>query len=168
MAILLAAFPKLKPEKHTLKVWFRLVEDIEDTDFMEACLEFCRTNTEIYPGTNIMAKLRALTERSGERAEEAWIAVTEFAWYPGRNHEPLSARAEKSYRLIGGAKRLSTVQEKDEPFVRKEFIEIYNSLEERECAPALPEPRKTMEIHSGPSKVNELIGKTMGELGKGE
>lgn len=58
MAIVIANFPNLNPPKTTLKIWKGLLDDLAPEDYMRGVTAFCRTQTELYPGTNVVACIR--------------------------------------------------------------------------------------------------------------
>jgi hypothetical protein len=74
----LAAFPKLEPSEKTIETWYILLQDLDAGRFQIACVAFCRSQKEIYPGTNIVACLRDMTDPdTAPSAIEAWGEVRE-------------------------------------------------------------------------------------------
>ena len=57
--IILAVFGRLEVTKEKLDIWYDLLNDIEDNQFEDAVKKICREVRDIYPGTNIVALIRA-------------------------------------------------------------------------------------------------------------
>lgn len=110
IALLLASFPNLKPDRSVVGIWQKFLCDIADEEFMIAVANICRDQTEIYPGTNIIATIRSAVAKSKKMEslhpgpEEAWgIALSgadenrsivwtdEIAQAAGASHEQLKA-----------------------------------------------------------------------------
>ncbi len=77
MAVLTATFPNVELN---LRIFWDLLADLEDDIFEKAILKIVRTQTQIFPGTNIVAMIRlaAVTE-TYPTAGEAWQNCTENA-----------------------------------------------------------------------------------------
>jgi len=56
--LLSAAFPDRKLEP---ALYFELLKDLKDEPFMKAAIDVCKTQKELYPGTNLVAILRDRT-----------------------------------------------------------------------------------------------------------
>ena len=59
MAILMASFSKLEVTTERATVWWDLICDLTCEQFFTGLKKFCRDQKEIYPGTNIVAYIRA-------------------------------------------------------------------------------------------------------------
>ena len=58
IAFLSAVFPSLQFNSAKLKVWRNLLDDLDDAEFLGAVRHVCMETPEIYPGTNLIAKIR--------------------------------------------------------------------------------------------------------------
>jgi len=70
LALLLATMPSLKPEKTTIDIWKKLLDDLSDEDFKTGVLTLCRNCEDVYPGTNIVAKIRRYAVEALPRIEQ--------------------------------------------------------------------------------------------------
>lgn len=55
-----ASFPRSKPDKETCLAWFELLKDLTDIQFLSAIKTLCKSQKELYPGTNFIAHIREL------------------------------------------------------------------------------------------------------------
>ena len=84
LTILKAHFPKLDVPKETVNVWRQSLGDLSEKEFIKGITDFCKVQAEIYPGTNIVAKIRAFARKDPDQqtAMEAWgdvlIAVKSY------------------------------------------------------------------------------------------
>jgi hypothetical protein len=70
MAVLQATFPSVELN---LRIFWDLLCDLEDEIFEKAILKIVRTQTQIYPGTNIVALIRlTAVQEKYPTAGEAW------------------------------------------------------------------------------------------------
>lgn len=47
----------LEVDDKTMSVWYELLKDLSDITYSEAVKKICRSTTNIYPGTNIVAMI---------------------------------------------------------------------------------------------------------------
>lgn len=59
MSKIIANFPNLNPPQASLKIWKELLDDLSDAEFLRGVDAFCRTKTELYPGTNLVASIHS-------------------------------------------------------------------------------------------------------------
>jgi hypothetical protein len=138
---LLAAFPQWKVDERTTTVWATELPDIS-ADVAIRAVRVIRKETPSQFPPGVFEIVAALTPQDPGAA--AWTKVSERVWYTGRQHEELTDREREALRLIGGARRLSEVQPNDEPFVRKEFISIYEDLKGEVLS--IEAPRRTSDL----------------------
>ena len=74
MAILYSVFPDKQIDG---EAYWELLKDLSDKPFIEAVTEICRSLTEIYPGTNLVAMLRKRTIEIAKNSMERLPALPE-------------------------------------------------------------------------------------------
>lgn len=147
LAVLLAAFPNLKPDEATLKVWFALLKDLSAGSLERAVLAFCQMQREIYPGTNVVACLRELAHPdAAQSAMEAWgevrAAIRQYGEYqtPQFSHP----RIAKMVECLGW--RTLCLSENIE-IERAHFLKGYDQLAGREREQRLTLPAMAEQLH---------------------
>ena len=131
MAVVLATFPNMKADEHTLVVWRSLLADLTDADFMQAVIEVCRS-CEMYPGSNLVAMIRerALPDPA-PTSDQAYKEVIETVHAVGRfglirfSHRRIGATVD----TIGWATLCNSF---DTARVREQFIKAYEVMSKRE------------------------------------
>lgn len=130
MAVLLAAFPKLQPDQATVEVWYGLLQDLAPSQLDQAVLAFCRTQREIYPGTNVIATLRDLAIPANvPSASEAWAELMIKILTRYDNNEmlltkQLSPLVKATVDQIG----LTTLLQMDRGYCRSDFMKTYDAM----------------------------------------
>lgn len=128
MAILVATYPALTLETLTLKVWRRLLEDLDDGPFLGAVMRLCREEKQLYPGTNVVALIR-------ERAVTATSGIVAVTRLEG------AMRRVGAYRSVvfddpiihlvvermGGWPKLCSMADDEWKFLRRDFERIYDA-----------------------------------------
>jgi hypothetical protein len=129
MAILSASYPSLSMELPTLKVWRKLLDDLDDNPFLNAVYRLCREEKQLYPGTNIVALIRerAVTASSGivalTRLEDAMQKVG--AYRSVVFDDPL---IHLTVDRMGGWPKLCGMGNEEWKFLRREFERIYDAV----------------------------------------
>ena len=131
MAIILATFPNMKADEHSLLVWRGLLQDLQDADFMRSVVEVCRS-CEMYPGSNLVAMIR---ERAipdpGPASDQAYKEVIEVVHSVGKfglikfSH----ARIGAAVASVGWGNLCDSY---DTARVREQFIKAYEAISKRE------------------------------------
>jgi hypothetical protein len=77
MAVLTTHFPNLDLTPGKISIYHQTLSDLSEVQLQAAVRTFCLAHEEIYPGTNLIAKLRkyALGHHNRETAAEAWEKV---------------------------------------------------------------------------------------------
>ena len=128
MAVLAATYPSLVMEPPTLKVWRRLLEDIDDAPFLSAVIRLCREEKQLYPGTNVVALIRerAVTATSGivavARLEDAMQRVG--AYRSVVFDDPI---IHLVVSRMGGWPKLCAITDDEWKFRRRDFERLYDA-----------------------------------------
>jgi hypothetical protein len=144
-ALICMTFPNLGMNEDALNVWARLLEDLEDNEFMGAVVDLCRNEKQIYPGTNIVALIR---DRVGgdiqAKSLEALHSLEREMRRIGAYKTPRFADAAITMAVsrLGGWEHLCHMEADEWKFVKKDFERIY---------------RDTMK-NGIPNEVPQLIG----------
>jgi len=155
LAVLCATFTD---RKFNAKVYWELLNDIDDKQFLLAIKDVCSTITDVYPGTNLIAVIRdrALSgtyKLSGEAWEDVLKEVSRVGhWGDPKFEDKLT---EKAVNCIGWkeicASELIGVE-------RSHFIKAYDQMASREKSEDVkPEECKKINIEQK-KKLNELTG----------
>jgi len=160
IALLVVTIPDRFFPEENLKIWYQLLRDIPGKDFLEAVQRICQEETQIYPGTNLVALIRAKAQDKNQlTAEEAWAelrkAITDYGSYSNpKFSSPVIAKAVEAL----GWKEIC-LSDIDNSWIREHFFRIYNALREREKFKELP---KLIEEPAGkelPEKAIDLTEK---------
>ena len=136
-SVLMANFGKDYPAA-TLKMFYKLVKDLNPESFLKAVQSICQEQKELYPGTNLIALIRHKAvemELSLPSPEEAWeMVVTAFDCQASNLvNQPIVKRAANA---IGGLDsirfRYRVDLDSDPGIVRSQFIKQYTALAARE------------------------------------
>ena len=68
--LIASSFPDRKFEA---EVYYELLKDLQDEPFLKAVVDFCKTQKELYPGSNLIAILR---ERTNDVVKRGSILLT--------------------------------------------------------------------------------------------
>ena len=129
LAILALTFPE---KKFDGKVWWELLNDIDDKKFLIAVKDVCSTTKELYPGTNLIAIIREIALSgmyllSGEAWEEVLKEVSRVGYVGIPKFK--DAITEKAVNCIGWkticASEMIGVE-------RSHFTKIYEQLLDRD------------------------------------
>lgn len=131
IAVILATFPNMKADEHSLVVWRGLLVDLPDAEFMRSVVEVCRS-CEMYPGSNLVAMIRerALPD-PGPTSDQAYKEVIETVHSVGKfglirfSHKRVGAAVD----TIGWSTLCDSF---DTARVREQFIKAYDALSKRE------------------------------------
>jgi hypothetical protein len=187
MAILLATFPGLEARPAALRIWFGILEDLKNEDFSRGITEICRTEKQIYPGTNVVALIR---DRAGgdvqSEALRALLLVEESVFRIGAYVSPefSDPRITLTIYRLGGWEKICLMDRDEWKFVRRDFERIYRDLSTRGMPEEIPRLVGTLErcnafsapgteptiVRIGnPSLENSHLGRAfLPEEGKGE
>lgn len=128
LSVILTVFPDKKIDS---EVYWGFLKDIKDEDYLRAIAEIASTQTELYPGTNLIAMIRekALAENK-LTAGEAWGQVMKEishvgSWGRPNFDNPIVAQAVDcmGWRTLCLSENISVE--------RAHFLKIYVTLEER-------------------------------------
>lgn len=137
VSILKAHFPRLNLPDYHIKMMFLNLRDLTIEEFTKGIKTFCRAHEDIYPGTNIVAKIRKYSKGHLSRptALEAWGIVQErinLRKTPGRWDQSMNTFQDeiidKLVKSLGGLKELCMTDNLS--FSRHEFIKAYDSCVE--------------------------------------
>ena len=153
LAVLSATFPE---KQFNAKVYLELLIDLDDKAFLLAIKEFCSTTEEIYPGTNVIGKLRKIAKEgiyklSGEAWEEVLKQVTRGGYVSTpKFNDKIIAKAVQcvGWKDICLSEKIS--------IERAHFLKIYEQLLNREKTEEV-KPEDCKQINrSGIDKVKRL------------
>lgn len=144
LKLIASCFSGFKLDKDTATGWLAIVGDCDLELFKRAIVAYCQSAT-FPPSTGDIMKLyrEAVEAKCGSRLptpEDAWLKVLKAAKDFGTQHAPMArAFLQNIHELVyTSAKQtgwdricLSDI-EKELPFVRKDFIEIYTRNHEKE------------------------------------
>lgn len=122
-----ASFPNLTLTPHAVVQWSILFHDCDAAKFQAALNQaILQDDAKFFPTPGQVNKILKLIGTRGrlETPQEAW----EAAWNGG----DLSRRSKSTIRLMCNWDRRGEWLTDHLPFKRKEFIEIYESLEDKE------------------------------------
>jgi hypothetical protein len=125
-----ATFPHITLTPHAIAQWFALFEQEEAGKFQAALNQaILSEESKFFPVPSQVAKvlkLMAAPVSCLETAVEAW----ESAW----KGKAVSKKTRRVLELMPGWEQRGQWQTEHMPFRRKEFIEIYTQLEEKESS----------------------------------
>ena len=138
VSMLLSSFRHLQIKEETLDLWFQLLDDMTDNDFMASIKNICRNTAEIYPTTNIVALIREQFKMDNESmALLAWQSVLGAIETYG-SYETVSFQDKAIHSavdLIGGWIELCSMTTDEEQWKKKEFIQAYKAVVNRNNHP---------------------------------
>ena len=146
---ILKLFSRTKPGtridefSETVEAWVLVLHPLDDDVVTQAAVTLSRQDGDFMPSTGAVFQGALDLMDNEPAADEAWNSVREYSRYANRigmdNPVKLTDRTSKALDLIGG--NCGNWLDKDIPFHRREFIEIYDSLEKQwrnEAALSLP------------------------------
>jgi hypothetical protein len=112
------------------EIWNLAVGDLTESQLKNGIKKFCLAHEEIYPGTNVLAKIRkyALSLHELETASEAWEKVLLGA--SGAVVELDNEISERVVRHMGGFREMGKSENTE--LLRAHFIKFYNFELEKE------------------------------------
>ena len=132
-------------ETRTQLYWENL-KDLKNEDF-EKAVKFIIQNNKFFPA---IAEIRQVTRNSDQDVLEAWNEFRDEIREHGVYSLPQFKKPilHQVVRFLGGWQTVSYVERKDMPFLRRDFIEIYKVLRQREEIDKiqLPEPAEKKKI----------------------
>ena len=139
------AFSK-EVDEYQGKLYFDNLRDLRNEDFAKA-VKLIIQNNKFFPK---IAEIRQLIKNSDGDVLEAWTRFREEIGENGVYGKPHFKRQifHDCVRHLGGWNVISYVERKDMPFLRRDFIEIYKVLRQREEIDKiqLPEPAEKKKI----------------------
>jgi len=154
-ALICMTFPNLGMAEETLDVWAKLLDDVADRDFMGAVISLCRSEKQLYPGTNIVALIR---ERVGgdvqAKSLEALHELEQAMHRVGAYKTPkfMDPAITIAVHRLGGWERLCHMEADEWKFVKKDFERVYRNALESGIADDLPQLIGTHE------RMNQIAG----------
>lgn len=130
LVVLTTHFPNLELTRDKITIYHEALKDLSEEQLTSAIKTFCLAHEEIYPGTNIIAKIRGygLGHHLQETAAEAWEKVSYGARRGGTVLD--NAVAEKVVRCMGGWHELGR---SETPVAdRAHFMRMYNEERARQ------------------------------------
>jgi hypothetical protein len=135
---LVAAYPKQAVQPRTIAVYAKMIEPFDRTEAEAAVLHIVATST-FFPA---IAEIRtAIAEGRTEAPawEEAWEEVCRLRKLHGSYVGPQWGRPfgwsdpliDQALRTVGGYEAVCRVEFKDEPTLRAQFRDVYQSLRKR-------------------------------------
>ena len=160
ISLLLASFRHLQIKEETMDLWFQLLDDMSDNDFMASIKNICRNTAEIYPTTNIVALIREQFKMDNEdMAILAWQSVLgAIETYGSYETVIFQDRAiHSAVDLVGGWIELCSITTEEEQWKKKEFIQAYKAVVNRDDHPEKMVGR--LEIDNASKGLTEYIPK---------
>lgn len=160
ISMLLSSFRNLNIKEDTLDLWFQLLDDMSDNDFMVAIKKICTETREIYPTTNIVALIREQFKVDNESmALLAWQsvlgAIESFGSYETVSFQDRAIHS--AIDLIGGWIELCSMTTEEEQWKKKDFIQAYKAVINRKDHPEKLAGR--LEIDNASKGLTEYIPK---------
>jgi hypothetical protein len=156
MTLITKAF-NINPDKQTLKVWLVLLEDVNESDFIEAVTHICRTKEKVPP--NIVAAIRNEIDAKKFSAEEAWQKVLQAISSVGIYGEPkFEDPAITSAVKALGWKDICNTPNREMGVTRAHFYRTYQACRKRAV---LMETHKVIETNLALKKLIDGIGRPM-------
>ena len=123
------AFSK-EVDEYQGKLYFDNLRDLRNEDFAKA-VKLIIQNNKFFPK---IAEIRQVVKNSDGDVLEAWTRFREEIGENGVYGKPHFKRQilHDCVRHLGGWQTISYVERKDMPFLRRDFIEIYKVLRQRE------------------------------------
>ena len=168
LALICMTFPNLGMTEETLDVWARLLEDVGEKDFMDAVVDLCRNEKQIYPGTNIVALIRDrvggdIHARSLEALHVLEQAMHKIGAYKTPNFS--DAAITMAVSRLGGWEHLCHMEADEWKFVKKDFERIYRDTMKNGIPNEVPQLMGTHE------RMNQIEGNNVEavivQVGKG-
>ncbi len=150
LTILCATFPKVE---FNGKVYWELLKDLEDKDFIEAIKIICHTLQEIYPGSNTIAKIRDIALNDSKKvAGLAWAEILKEISRVGYVGKPKFSQdvITQAVEFIGWRNLCCSVNIGVE---RAHFLKVYPQLMDREKK---DEVKKIGSNQEGTKKLTDL------------
>ena len=137
VAIFLATFQNIKSKDATQELWFELLQDLTDEQFLYSIKKICLEVKEYYPSTNFIALVREqLAVNTDNEALLAWEAVKKTM-----HHKGCDCSVEFSDPVIHSVVLLMAVGWAEfgkiplDKWMQKEFIQNYKVLSRRDAHP---------------------------------
>lgn len=114
----------------TLRVWEELLSDLPDADLLRSVTNLCRSQRDIYPGTNIVAMIRESAHGNAQDASIVALAQVEKAFSTVGAYgsvafaDPLIMVAVSR---MGGWPKLCAMELDEWKFARKDFLRLYEA-----------------------------------------
>lgn len=128
LALLQEAFPN---KKINAKIYFEALKDISDEHFLAAVTLIVQTTTKLYPDDNLIAMIREkVIGRTKDRAVLAWDMVLGAISSHGA-YQTICFRdrvINGAIQAMGGWEKVCGMLVEDEPFRKKDFIELYEAI----------------------------------------
>lgn len=130
MGILTTYFPNLSLSESQIDGWFLALSDLTPEQFARGVQIFCNTGEDIYPGTNVLAKIRkyALSLDQYQTAAEAWEKVRLGA--TGAQVVLDNPISERVVKFMGGFKEMGMTDNPEAQ--RAHFFKMYEAELEKE------------------------------------
>ncbi len=173
IAILRATYPpfeKIASAKESLETWYMLLQDLDDSSFLNALKILCQNNRFHPTVAEIRETAKAINSPPMLSAEEAWgILINDIhrhGWY--REQTYADHTLEKAKRAIGW-ETLCDMTESTKMGTRAHFIKAYNAMIARtEFTNKFGTPEaKALEEYAS-RKLTGEIGKVFKELESGD
>lgn len=119
-----------------LQVYHEILDDVDDDLLMAATLQWLSTKRPFHPAPGELRDLALSLIERGNRdksADEAWIEVAEARRKIGSYRLPVwsSARIAETVKAFGW-KELCAADDEQTPFIRSQFMRIYQAQSDRE------------------------------------
>lgn len=141
----MAEFYEKKFTQTAIRLYFRALSDVSDSDFEIACGEHMRRSKWFPKPSELLEILRGPVEKQAEiEAVHAWESVMKTLKYHGAEAlGKIAGKAGMAISQIGGADRFRIAKETELPWIQKEFEKRYQDACNFPmlCAPGKPEKR---------------------------
>lgn len=125
---LVALFPSWKPDKLTAAAWRGELDHLSHEEFrnsVRSCM--AEDPSDFAPGVGrILNQYKKLTQGTELLPATAWAETIEARSGERKFPSDFPEAINIALKAIGGFKKLDQAYEKDIPWIRKEFIEVYS------------------------------------------
>lgn len=148
MAVFTATFRDISITPTNLNAWWSLLKDMPDNDFTRAIMSICRSEKQIYPGTNIVALILDRARGDVQSQSLRALLLTERAMFEVGAYK--SPRFEDPIincvvSRLGGWEHVCLMDLDEWKFVRKDFERIYQDMAKHGVPAEIPNLTGTLD-----------------------
>lgn len=140
LAMVAATYANATLNEATAAIWGRIFKELPFATVEAAFFEYAKTPNRFAPAPGeILEIIRQKARRSVEPVDDVWNEILSIAGSgsPGRR-ELLSDAAKSAMRQVGWRNVAMAHTEKELPWIKKRFVELYENYIDRELLSKLP------------------------------